>query len=312
MLLIEAKLRDRDDSFWRQWALRVLLVFGAAHFLAGIVFFFAYNWDDLGPYARFGLLQGALVLALVAGMGIGIRRPAGKALLVAASVLAGVLFAVIGQVYQTGADAWELFVAWTLLVLPWVIASCSSIHWFLWCILALTAFSTYGGQVLVPLGSIAGGEFTALVGAATIVFVATREFAVRAGLVWLDERWLRVVLPLIGLATLVGPAVMFVFDVPDMALGFVFFLIAAGSLGFAYVRLVPEFAVVAIATGFAALLGMAAGGRMIFEIVGTDGGTGSLIMGLLMLLLWCGFITASTVRLLNLVNQRMAGEDRDD
>lgn len=310
-MLIQARFRDTDDSFWRQWAQRALLVLGAAHFLAGVVFFFAYNWQDLGPFMRFGLIQGALVAALVAAFGAGLRRPAGRALLVAASVLAGVLFAVIGQVYQTGADAWELFAAWTVLVLPWVFASRSTIHWFLWGILALTAFSTYGGQVLIPLGSITAGNFTALVGALAIAFLVVYELAIRAGLGWLDERWLRGSLSLAGLAILLGPAIGFVLDADDMALGFMLFLLAAGSLGYVYARVLAEFAVVAIATGFAALLAMVAGGRLIFEVVGTDGGAGSVVMGLLLLLLWCGFITASTVRLLNVVNSQMAGRESD-
>jgi uncharacterized membrane protein len=310
-MLIQARFRDTDDGFWRQWAQRTLLVLGAAHFLAGVVFFFAYNWESLGPFVRFGLIQGALVLALVAAFGTGLQRPAGRALLVAASVLAGVLFAVIGQVYQTGADAWELFAVWSVLVLPWVFASRSTIHWFLWGILALTAFSTYGGQVLIPMGSIAAGDFTALVGALAIAFLVVYELAIRAGLTWLDERWLRVSVALGGLAILLGPAIGFVLDGDDMALGFMMFLVAAGSLGYVYARVLVEFAVVAIATGFAALLAMVAGGRLIFEVVGTDGGAGSLVMGLLMLLLWCGFITASTVRLLNVVNQQMAAGDAD-
>jgi uncharacterized membrane protein len=310
-MLIQARFRDTDDGFWRQWAQRTLLVLGAAHFLAGVVFFFAYNWESLGPFVRFGLIQGALVLALVAAFGTGLQRPAGRALLVAASVLAGVLFAVIGQVYQTGADAWELFAVWSVLVLPWVFASRSTIHWFLWGILALTAFSTYGGQVLIPMGSIAAGDFTALVGALAIAFLVVYELAIRAGLTWLDERWLRVSVALGGLAILLGPAIGFVLDGDDMSLGFMMFLVAAGSLGYVYARVLVEFAVVAIATGFAALLAMVAGGRLIFEVVGTDGGAGSLVMGLLMLLLWCGFITASTVRLLNVVNQQMAAGDAD-
>ena len=46
--------------------------------------------------------------------------------LIAASVLVGVLLAVIGQVYHTGADAYSLFAAWTLLILPWTLASRSA------------------------------------------------------------------------------------------------------------------------------------------------------------------------------------------
>ena len=311
-MLIQANFRDGDDTVWHSWAQRALLALGAAHFLAGIVFFFAYNWEDLGAFARFGLIQGALVMAIVAAVAAGLHRPAGKALLVAASVLTGVLLAVIGQVYQTGADAWELFAAWTVLVLPWVLASRSSIHWFLWGMLALTALSTYGGQVLVPLGSIAAGNFTAVIGAVAIGFLVVYELAVRLGITWLAERWLRVSLALIGLAILLGPAIGFVLDGDEMALGFLLFLIAAAALGYGYARVLQEFAVVAIATGFSALLAMVAGGRLVFEVVGTDGGAGSLVFGLLMLLLWCGFITASTVRLLNIVNQQMAGGSAND
>ena len=310
-MLIRTRLRDRDDEFWRQWALRALLVLGAAHLLAGVVFFFAYNWDELGPFARFGLLQGALIVALIAAFAAGLHRPAGQALLIAASVVTGVLFAVIGQVYQTGADAWELFVAWSILVLPWVLASRSSVHWFLWGALALTAISTYGGQVLVPLGVIKAHDFTALVGGLVIGFLALYEFVVWAGSEWLRERWLRVSLALVGLAILVVPAIGFVLDRDEMALGCAMFLVAASSLGYTYARVLPEFAVVAIATGFAALLAMAAGGRVIFEIVGTDGEAGRLVMGLLLLLLWCGFLTASTVRLLNILNRQMAGRGHD-
>ena len=311
-MLIQANFRDGDDTVWHSWAQRALLALGAAHFLAGIVFFFAYNWEDLGAFARFGLIQGALVMAIVAAVAAGLHRPAGKALLVAASVLTGVLLAVIGQVYQTGADAWELFAAWTVLVLPWVLASRSSIHWFLWGMLALTALSTYGGQVLVPLGSIAAGNFTAVIGAVAIGFLVVYELAVRLGITWLAERWLRVSLALIGLAILLGPAIGFVLDGDEMALGFLLFLVAAAALGYGYARVLQEFAVVAIATGFSALLAMVAGGRLVFEVVGTDGGAGSLVIGLLMLLLWCGFITASTVRLLNIVNQQMAGGSAND
>ena len=306
-MLIQAKYRDGNDTFWHIWARRALLVLGSAHFLAGVVFFFAYNWQDLGPFARFGLIESALVASVLAALAVGVHRPAGRALLVAASVLAGVLFAVIGQVYQTGADAWELFVVWTVLVLPWVVASRSSIHWFLWGVLALTAFSTYGGQVLIPLGSIEGGDFTALVGAMAIGFLVVYELAVRAGLTWLGERWLRVSLALIGLAILVGPAIGFVLDGDDMALGFLLFLVAGGSSGYVYARVLREFAVVAIATGFTAILAMVAGGRLIFEVIDAGGDGEGIVMGLLMLLLWCGFITASTVRLLNVLNKQIAG-----
>jgi len=304
--------RQRDHAYWRIWAMRALLILGASHFLAGVVFFFAYNWDDLSPVARFGLLQAGLVISVFAAVRLKIESPAGQALLIAASIFTGVLFAVIGQVYQTGADAYELFTAWSVLILPWVIASRSSAHWFLWIVICLTAFSLYGGQVLVPLGTLTGDQLGIAVGAAAIVSMGACELAARAGFKWLGERWLRISLALIGVGILFGPAMMIVLDWQGISLGITVFVLAAVGLGFIYSRLIPDFAIVAIATGFAAVVSMAIGARGVHEIIGFDDGTSSLITSLIVLVLWCAMLTAATVRLLNAMHAEMTSGDSDD
>ena len=40
-----------------------------------------------------------------------------------AAVLAGSALVVYSQVYQSGADPWELFASWTVLALPFVLAA---------------------------------------------------------------------------------------------------------------------------------------------------------------------------------------------
>jgi len=292
--------------------MRALLVLGASHFLAGIVFFFAYNWDDLSPFTKFGLLQAGLVISVFAAVRLKIASPAGQALLISASIFTGVLFAVIWQVYQTGADAYELFTAWSVLILPWVIASRSSAHWFLWIIICLTALSLYGGQVLVPLGALTRDHLGIAVGAAAIVSMGACELAVLAGLKWLGDRWLRISLALIGVGILFVPAMMFVFDWHGISLGITAFVVAAAGLGFVYSRLISEFAIVAIATGFAAVVSMAIGARGVHEIIGFDDGTSSLITSLIVLVFWCAMLTAATVRLLNAVHADMTSGNSDD
>ena len=292
--------------------MRALLVLGASHFLAGIVFFFAYNWDDLSPFAKFGLLQAGLVISVFAAVRLKVASPAGQALLISASIFTGVLFAVIWQVYKTGADAYELFTAWSVLILPWVIASRSSAHWFLWIVICLTAFSLYGNQVLVPLGALTHDQLGIAVGAAAIVSMGACELAVLAGLKWLGDRWLRVSLALIGVGILFVPAMMFVFDWQGISLGITAFVVAAAGLGFVYSRLIPEFAIVAIATGFAAVVSMAIGARGVHEIIGFDDGTSSLITSLIVLVLWCAMLTAVTVRLLNGIHAGMTSGNSDD
>jgi uncharacterized membrane protein len=292
--------------------MRALLVLGASHLLAGIVFFFAYNWDDLSPFAKFGLLQAGLVVSVVAALRLKIESPAGQALLISASIFTGVLFAVIWQVYQTGADAYELFTAWSVLILPWVIASRSSAHWFLWIVICLTAFSLYGGQVLLPLGVLADDQLGIAVGTAAIVFLGAYELAVHAGFDWLGDRWLRVTLALIGVGILFVPAMMFVFDWHGISQGIAAFVIVTAALGLVYSRLIPEFAIIAITTGFAAVVAMAIGARGVHEIIGFDDGTSSLITSLIVLVLWCAMLTAATVRLLNAMNARMTTGHSDD
>src|SRR5690606_25106025 len=39
-----------------------------------------------------------------------------------AAIATGTLLALVGQIYQTGADAWQLFLLWAVLLLPWVLA----------------------------------------------------------------------------------------------------------------------------------------------------------------------------------------------
>ena len=46
-----------DRAGWRAFLDRLLLWLGVVMLGAGAVFFLAYNWDDLGRYAKFGLAQ---------------------------------------------------------------------------------------------------------------------------------------------------------------------------------------------------------------------------------------------------------------
>lgn len=74
---------------------------------------------------------------------LGLERAAGKAALLAASLLVGALLALAGQIYQTGADTWELFAVWALMVFPWVAASRFSALWLFWLGLLNVASSLY-------------------------------------------------------------------------------------------------------------------------------------------------------------------------
>jgi uncharacterized membrane protein len=267
---LDAAAAVRDTAFWTQWSRRALLAFGAGHLLAGIVFFFAYNWADLSDLAKFAIVEGALVVAVIAALLFGIDRLHGQVAIIGASVLTGVLLAVIGQVYQTGADAYQLFTAWMLLILPWTLASRSGAQWLLWLVVSGIALALYGDQVLFPEGTLTETEVATSVGLIGAAALIAREAAVLAGQTWLGGRWIRLVLVFATLFLLFWPAAAVVFDWESRGIELICFVIAVGAGGIVYWRRLPDYAATTFIIGFAALFLIAVGLRLIDEAIGFD------------------------------------------
>ncbi|MDR2625167.1 MAG: DUF2157 domain-containing protein [Zoogloeaceae bacterium] len=129
-----------DD--WRRFADRVLLALAVLALSSGLIFFFAYNWS-LGHWGRFALAEGALILALFGVWRLGLARPSGQSSLFAAALSLGALLALIGQTYQTGADTWERFAVWCVLILPWALLGRLSLLWLFWLALLNVALFLY-------------------------------------------------------------------------------------------------------------------------------------------------------------------------
>lgn len=110
---------------------RVVLTFAMLLLCSGVIFFFAYNWDDLSRYSKFAIAQGALILSLLPLLRLNPQQPAGQTALFAACLLVGALLALVGQTYQSGADTYELFLVWALLITPWVVLACMPALWLL-------------------------------------------------------------------------------------------------------------------------------------------------------------------------------------
>src|SRR5215475_14583576 len=174
----------RDNAAWTRWAARALLAIGVGHVLAGIVTFFAWNWADLSAIAKFAIVESALVIALAGAWFSGIERAVGQALLIAASILVGLLLAVIGQVYNTDADAYSLFMAWTVMIMPWTLASRSVAQWAVWLVVLYLALSLYGEQALIPDGRLTRVALDLGLGVLAAIFLVLRETVVRKGVTW--------------------------------------------------------------------------------------------------------------------------------
>lgn len=122
----------------RTWLIffdKALLIIGTVALVLSLVFFIAYNWQSLGKIGKFALVEGALTITIALYVALSFRRQfqlIRQLLLLIASIITGSLLALFGQVYQTGADTWQLFFAWAILITPWVVIARFPALWLLW------------------------------------------------------------------------------------------------------------------------------------------------------------------------------------
>src|SRR5262245_39590134 len=80
-----------DAARWQRFVSALLLWLGALLLAAGVIFFFAYNWDALGRFAKFGLVEGLLAAAVITAWYSGPDSVTGKASLFFGALLTGAL-----------------------------------------------------------------------------------------------------------------------------------------------------------------------------------------------------------------------------
>ena len=121
-----------DGREWLRFIDRLLSWLGGMAIACAAVFFIAYNWDELGRFTKFAMVEALIILAVLAYWKLGENRVGAKVALLMATIFLGVLLALYGQTYQTGADPWQLFFSWALLMLPWTIIGRFPAIWILW------------------------------------------------------------------------------------------------------------------------------------------------------------------------------------
>lgn len=141
---------------WLAFFDKALLITSMVAIGLALVFFIAYNWLHMGKMGKFALVEGALVVTVLAYMVLAYRRKyplLQQLLLLVASIMVGSLLALFGQVYQTGADTWQLFFNWSLLIIPFVLIARLPALWLLWLGLVNTAAKLYFLVMGIGLGN---------------------------------------------------------------------------------------------------------------------------------------------------------------
>lgn len=226
--------------WWRRFISTSLMGLGSLLVLSGVIYFFAFNWAGLHRFGKLGLIMAAVAASAVAAKRLG-EGLAGQFALLFAAVLVGPLLAVYGQAYQTGADPYELFLGWAVLILPWVALARFGPLWLLLLALVNVGIPLYWDQALAwdgDSGPAALGLTLALVNG---LAWGTQEHFAHRGVEWLQPRWLPRVLSVMTLAPLVAIAEWMTVDPSDTTpfhVASLLLLVLVAGLTYAFHRLV--------------------------------------------------------------------------
>lgn len=184
---------------WMAFGEKLTLVAGGAFLLAGIIFFFAFNWNQMPRLFKLALAGGLLLAAGTAGALVKPPRQIALTLRGAAFVLTGALLALFGQVYQIQADSYELFLSWGLLTLPLTVLSGSFLIPLLWIGAANTGLFLFMTQRLSETSLFICGA-----GAFNLLVLGFYEFFSIKGKIQKDRPWVTGVLSLGAFIWLIG------------------------------------------------------------------------------------------------------------
>jgi uncharacterized membrane protein len=266
-----------DTLAWHRFLSRVLLLLGAGLVLSGVVCFVAYNWNRFGAFPKFALIEVAIASAAVIAWR-SLPRLSGQVALSAAAVLVGPLLALYGQVYQTGADPYGLFLGWLALILPWVIAAEFGPLWLFALGLLDLSVTLYWGQVLEKglLRDALPIVIAAIHGLALVAYEAQRK---------LTTRRTPHLIATIGFGALLVSASIWVLDNDRSgahALGTLAFAAAIVATFQYYRRIRPDRFMVTVAVASALAWVAIAIGKIVFDDLGMDVG-GGFVMALVVL-----------------------------
>jgi uncharacterized membrane protein len=200
---IEISFRENDiyanQNDWSKFIKTFLMSLGIAFLVSGVIFFFAYNWASLHKFIKLGLVQ----VLLIAMVGVAVFSKLDKnvkgIILLGAGMLVGALFAVFGQIYQTGANAYDFFFGWTVFIALWVFVSNFGPLWLLFLALINISIWQYFEQVL---GRVDQVEILNLLFVINLLYLILLKVLVHFGKITSTSRWLERVIVLASISHL--------------------------------------------------------------------------------------------------------------
>lgn len=93
------------------------LYFSILFIITGVTCFIAYNWNKIGNFTKMSIPMTLIILGIIGWFIFQNKKLYRELSLFSSSFFIGTLFAVFGQIYQTGADPYTLFRNWGIFIL---------------------------------------------------------------------------------------------------------------------------------------------------------------------------------------------------
>jgi uncharacterized membrane-anchored protein len=289
--LVELELRPSAGS-WSRYLYWHALIIGVVLLVAGTIFFVAANWSALPGFVRMSIVGGAMAIATLAGGYLG-DTLTGRAVSLLGGLLFGPLLAVHGQVYQTGADAWQLFALWAVVLIAYALLVRFVGTWVVALIIMHVAVFTFIDQELG--GELYEGRNASIVASLALFDAAVIAIAER----WLDGREREVLVHTagsFGLAVVLPFGIITLVDGPPAggALGLLVLLAGLASIWLIYRWRRPRLGMLVAFAAVSTILVAAFVGRIVFEVLDAE------LFGVAMLgAVVCGSVWAFTRWLLS-------------
>lgn len=106
--------------FIQPGVIQILQIIGLALIAVSILYLLAANWWMLPKWVQLFIPQILLLGSALLSVRFAEKKKLRQSLDSVSGLMLGLSLAVIGQIYQTGADSYQLFLFWALLLLPWL------------------------------------------------------------------------------------------------------------------------------------------------------------------------------------------------
>ena len=156
-----------DAQKWLRFSEVLTLSLGAGLLLSGIIFFFAYNWETIHRFVKMGIVAALLLSTFVAVVKVPMRDWVRNITIFSMCILVGAFLALFGQIYQTGADSYTLFLSWAICIVVWVVVADFYPLWVFFIGLTMLAYG------LIPSVKLGFTDFVVI----TSLFILFFEFS---------------------------------------------------------------------------------------------------------------------------------------